>query len=149
MGYQLSKQEIVKEIVKCGKDAQYFINTYAKISHPLKGLIAFNTYDFQDDLINDFNEHRFNIVLKARQLGISTITAAYVAWMMMFRRDKNVLVIATKFGTASNLVKKVKAIMKKILIIIIILALASFATKKQVDDTEHKWIGGNGIEFYE
>ena len=108
MGYQLSKQEIVKEIVKCGKDAQYFINTYAKISHPLKGLIAFNTYDFQDNLINDFNEHRFNIVLKARQLGISTITAAYVAWMMMFRRDKNVLVMATKFGTASNLVKKVK-----------------------------------------
>ena len=114
MSYQLSKEEVVKEIVKCGKDATYFINNYAKISHPLLGLIPFNTYEFQDELINDFNDHRFNIVLKARQLGISTITAAYVAWMMMFRRDKNVLVMATKFGTASNLVKKVKSIHKNL-----------------------------------
>ena len=112
MPYQLSKEEILREVVKCGKDARYFINTYAKISHPMKGLIPFNTYEFQDDLLEDFNSYRFNGVLKARQLGISTISAAYIAWMMMFHRDKNVLVIATKFGTASNLVKKVKSIIK-------------------------------------
>ncbi len=33
---------------------------------------------------------------------------------MLFHRDKNVLVIATKFGTASNLVKKVKHILKNV-----------------------------------
>jgi hypothetical protein len=43
---------------------------------------------------------------------ISTISAAYVSWMMLFHRDKNILVIATKFSTASNLVKKVKAMIK-------------------------------------
>ena len=112
MSYNLSRDQIVKEIVKCGKDADYFINNYAKISHPIEGLITFNTYDFQSDLINSFNENRFNIILKARQLGISTITAAYVVWMMMYHRDKNILVIATKFNTASNLVKKVKSIIK-------------------------------------
>jgi len=98
--------------VKSGKDPVYFINNYAKISHPMRGLIPFNTYDFQSDLVKDFNDHRFTVILKARQLGISTISAAYVAWLMMFHRDKNVLVIATKFGTAANLVKKVKAIHK-------------------------------------
>ena len=112
MGYELSKKEVLKEIVKCGKDPDYFINNYAKISHPLKGLIPFKTYEFQSDLIQLFNDHRFNVILKARQLGISTITAAYIAWMMMFHRDKNILVIATKFSTASNLVKKVKSIIK-------------------------------------
>ena len=45
-------------------------------------------------------------------MGISTITAAYVSWMLLFHRDKNILVIATKFSTASNLVKKVKAMIK-------------------------------------
>lgn len=110
----LSKKEALKEILKCGKDAAYFINTYAKITHPQKGLIPFKLYDFQEDLIGKFNAHRFNIILKARQLGISTITAAYVAWLMMFHREKNVLVMATKFGTASNLVKKVKSIMKNL-----------------------------------
>ena len=113
MSYKLTRDQILKEIVKSGKDPVYFINNYAKISHPMRGLIAFNTYDFQTDLLQDFNDYRFNVILKARQLDISTITAAYVAWMMMFHRDKNVLVIATKFSTAANLVKKVKAIHKK------------------------------------
>ena len=111
MSYKLSKKEIVKEIVKCGKDSSYFINNYARISHPMRGLIPFRTYTYQDDLLEDFNDYRFNVILKARQLGISTITAAYIVWMILFYRDKNVLVIATKFQTAANLVKKVKAIM--------------------------------------
>jgi len=114
MSYKLSKKEQVKEIIKCGKDASYFINNYARISHPLKGLIPFNTYPYQDELLNEFNDYRFTVILKARQLGISTITAAYIVWMMMFYRDKNVLVIATKFQTAANLVKKVKSIMQNV-----------------------------------
>ena len=114
MGYQLTKKEIYKEVIKCGKDPVYFVNNYARISHPQKGLIPFKTYDFQSELLNDFNNYRFNIILKARQLGISTITAGYIVWLMLFHRDKNVLVIATKFGTASNLVKKVKHILKNV-----------------------------------
>ena len=114
MSSQLSRSEIVREIVKCGKDSAYFINNYARISHPLKGLIPFKTYSFQDDLLLDFDAHRFNVILKARQLGISTITAAYIVWLLLFYRDKNVLVIATKFQTAANLVKKVKSIMQNV-----------------------------------
>ena len=110
----LKKSQIKQEIIKCGKDPIYFINNYAKIVHPLKGLISFKTYPFQTQLLQDFNNYRFNVILKARQLGISTISAAYVLWLMMFYREKNVLVIATKFGTAANLVKKVKNIMKNL-----------------------------------
>jgi hypothetical protein len=104
----------MKEIVRCGKKPEYFINTYAKITHPMKGLIPFHLYPFQSDLLQNFEDHRFNVILKARQLGISTISAAYVAWLMMFHREKNVLVIATKFSTAANLVKKVKAIIRNL-----------------------------------
>ena len=114
MAFQLSKKDIVKEIIKSGKDPAYFINNYCRIAHPMKGLIAFKTYPYQDDLLQDFNDFRFNVILKARQLGISTITAAYCVWMMLFHRDKNILVIATKYSTAANLVKKVKHIMKNL-----------------------------------
>ena len=89
MSYKLTKKEILKEVVRCGKDPDYFINNYAKIPHPEKGLIPFKTYDFQSDLLEDFNDYRFSVILKARQLGISTIVAAYVAWLMLFHRDKN------------------------------------------------------------
>jgi len=112
MSFGLSKKDIVKETIKCGKDPSYFINNYAKIAHPMHGLIPFKTYSYQDDLLAEFNDYRFNVILKARQLGISTITAAYICWMLLFYRDKNVLVIATKFQTAANLVKKVKSMMQ-------------------------------------
>ena len=114
MSFQLTKKEMTKEIVKCGKDPVYFINNYAKISHPLRGLIPFKLYDYQEDLIRDYNDYRFNVILKARQLGISTVSAGYVAWMMLFHRDKNILVMATKYTTAANLVKKVKSIVKNL-----------------------------------
>tara|TARA_R100000995_G_scaffold84209_1_gene62215 strand:+ start:4456 stop:6042 length:1587 start_codon:yes stop_codon:yes gene_type:complete len=112
MAYKLTKKEILKEVVKSGKDVRYFIRNYAKIPHPGHGLIPFKTYDYQDDLLDDFNDHRFTVILKARQLGISTIVAAYVSWMLLFHRDKNVLVVATKLSTAANLVRKVKGIIK-------------------------------------
>jgi hypothetical protein len=114
MSFQLDKKQRVKEILKCGKDPSYFLNAYARISHPMHGLILFNTYDFQDDLLKEFNDYRFNVILKARQLGISTITAGYIVWMMLFHRDKAILVMATKFATAGNLVKKVKSIMRNL-----------------------------------
>jgi len=112
MSDALTKEEILREIVKAGKDPVYFTINYCRISHPQRGLIPFKAYDYQQELLKDFNDYRFNIILKARQLGISTITAAYVSWLMLFHRDKNILVVATKLQTATNLVKKVKAIIK-------------------------------------
>ena len=92
----LSRKEMMAEIVRCGKDPVYFSNKYAKISHPMHGLIPFDMYNFQENALKDFKKHRFNIILKARQLGISTTVASYVAWLMLFHRDKNILVVATK-----------------------------------------------------
>jgi Terminase large subunit, T4likevirus-type, N-terminal len=114
MAYKLTKEQVKDEIRKCGNDPIYFLKNYVKISHPLKGQIPFTTFDYQDDLLNDFNNHRFNVILKARQLGISTIVAGYATWLMLFRREKTVLVLATKFKTAANLAVKVKKMMKSI-----------------------------------
>ena len=105
---KLTKNEIVKELVKCGKDPAYFINRYVQIQHPIKGRIPFHTFPFQDDCLTDFNDHRFNIVVKSRQLGLSTLTAAYAVWLALFRKDKTILVIATKLAVAQNFIKKVK-----------------------------------------
>ena len=56
MAYKITKKEMVKEVVKCGKSPTYFIDNYAKIPHPLKGLIPFKTYDYQSDLLENFND---------------------------------------------------------------------------------------------
>ena len=102
-----SKQAQVREIVKCGKNPKYFINKYVKIQHPQKGTIPFATYSFQDDCVEDFKNHRFNVILKSRQLGLSTLVSAYSVWLALFYKDKNILVIATKMSVAMNFIKKV------------------------------------------
>jgi hypothetical protein len=106
----VTKEQQVREIVACGKDPVYFMKRYAKIQHATRGLLPFETYEFQDECVASFEKHRKNIVLKARQMGLSTVTAAYAAWYCIFYKDKTVLVIATKLSTAMNFIKKVKVI---------------------------------------
>ena len=65
-----SKTAQVDEIIRCGRDPVHFINKWAKITHPERGLIAFKTFPFQDQCVKEFVKHRFNIVLKSRQLGL-------------------------------------------------------------------------------
>lgn len=98
------KQE---EIIKCGVDPLYFLKRYGYITHPKRGLIKFTTYPFQDDCVRDFESHRFNIVLKSRQLGLSTICAGYCLWMALFQKEKNIVVIATKLDVAKNFFSKI------------------------------------------
>ena len=102
------KEAIKREYAKCATDPTYFLGKYGIIQHPVKGKVNFNLYDFQEKSLKSFMEHDYNIVLKARQLGLSTLTAGYALWMMTFQQDKNILVIATKQETAKNLVTKVR-----------------------------------------
>jgi hypothetical protein len=109
-----NKSRQVSEIIKCGKDPVYFFNKYVKIQHPVHGLIPFNTYPFQDECVHDFIENRFSIILKSRQLGLSTLTAAYATWMALYQKDKNILIIATKLSVAQNFIKKVKTMIRSL-----------------------------------
>jgi hypothetical protein len=102
------KEMIREEYIKCAKDPVYFFKKYCYIQHPHRGKILFNLYPFQEDLMTDFYDNRFNVILKSRQLGISTLSAGYSLWMMLFHEDKNILVIATKQEVAKNLVTKVR-----------------------------------------
>jgi hypothetical protein len=97
----------MKEIMRCGTDASYFISKYVKISHPVKGPVPFETFPYQDNCLKAFQSHRFVITNKSRQLGLSTLSAAYSLWMALFQREKNILVIATRLEVAKNFIKKV------------------------------------------
>lgn len=111
---KLSKQQVISEIVKCGKSVNYFLKNYAKIQHTTRGYIDFKLFDYQEELNNNLDKHRFNIVLKARQLGISTIVAGYAAHMLLFHKDKKILILANKRKNSQNLLAKVKLIINSI-----------------------------------
>jgi len=111
---KINKSRQIAEIIKCGKDPVYFFNSYLKIQHPVKGLIKFDTYPFQDECVDKFIQERFSIILKSRQLGMSTLSAAYAVWLALFQRDKNILIIATKLSVAQNFITKVKTMIRSL-----------------------------------
>ena len=100
------KKIIAQEYLKCAKDPAYFMKKYCYIQHPTRGRILFNLYPFQSKVLHLFRDNQYIITLKSRQLGISTLAAAYSLWLMLFHKDKNVLALATTQATARNLVSK-------------------------------------------
>ena len=102
------KKVIAQEYIKCAKDPAYFMKKYCYIQHPTRGRILFNLYPFQEKVLHLFRDNQYLITLKSRQLGISTLAAAYSLWLMSFHKDKNVLALATTQATARNLVTKVQ-----------------------------------------
>jgi len=102
------KQIIREEYLKCAQDPAHFMKKYCNIQHPTRGRIIFNLYPFQEKVLHLWRDNPYDIILKSRQLGISTLVAGYSLWLMLFHKDKNVLCIATKQETAKNMVTKVK-----------------------------------------
>jgi hypothetical protein len=102
------KLVIKQEYLRCKKDPVHFMRKYCYIQHPQRGRIQFNLYPFQEKVLTLMRDNPYSIILKSRQLGISTLSAGYSLWLMVFHKDKNILCIATKQETAKNMVTKVK-----------------------------------------
>jgi hypothetical protein len=62
-------QEQIEEFIKCQNDPVYFAKNYIKIVSLDKGLTQFSPYHFQEKLINNFHDNRFNICKMPRQTG--------------------------------------------------------------------------------
>jgi hypothetical protein len=99
---------IRSETKRCMEDPIYFMRKYVKIQHPNKGTIPFDLFPFQEDTLDRFHEDRFLLILKSRQLGITTLVAAYSLWLMIFNNDKNVLIISIKQEVSKEIVTKVR-----------------------------------------
>ena len=73
------------EFKKCSQDPKYFIKNYVKIRHPKRGTIKFDTYGWQDDIVDHIHTGKNVVLLKSRQLGASWIIGAYIVWLITFR----------------------------------------------------------------
>ena len=110
---QKSLKEIIKEeYVRCKMSPIYFMKKYCMIQHPVKGRIPFKLYPYQEQMLQNFVDNDRNIILKSRQLGISTLIAGYALWLILFHEDKNVLVVAIDQSTSKNLVTKIRVMIE-------------------------------------
>ena len=106
---QPNLRDIIREETrKCMEDPIYFMRKYVKIQHPNKGTIPFDLYPFQESTLKDFNIHRYLLILKSRQLGITTLVAAYSLWLSLFNSDKAILIISIKQEVSKEIITKVR-----------------------------------------
>jgi len=99
-------KEQVEEYMKCAKDPVYFAETYIKIVNVDQGLIPFNMWGFQKDMIRLYHENRFAITKCPRQVGKTTTSVAYLLWLTLFTDSQNIAVLANKGSLARDILSK-------------------------------------------
>ena len=98
----------VAEYLKCAEDPIYFIRKYIKIVSLDEGVVPFDLYDFQEDMVQKFHDNRFNIAKLPRQSGKSTVVTAYLLWYVLFNPNVNVAILANKAPTAREMLGRLQ-----------------------------------------
>ena len=108
----LTKQEILLEYARCLSNPIYPIENYLQtFDKTREGYVPFQLFPRQKEIIQAYEKHRFNLVTKPRQAGVSTTTAAYMSVKVAFADVENpeaVLIIANKQELAFEFLAKIK-----------------------------------------
>ena len=101
-------KEQIQEYQKCMGDPIYFIQTYMKIVSLDEGLVPFNMYDFQKNMVQTFHDNRFTICKLPRQSGKSTTIIAYLLHYVLFNQNVNIAILANKSSTARDILGRLQ-----------------------------------------
>jgi|TARA_R110001583_G_scaffold48303_6_gene151431 hypothetical protein len=93
---------------KCARDESYFLRKYWHIAHPAHGRILFDLRSAQAAALTHWDNHRYSLTLKARQIGWSTLVAAHQFWLAFFTPDQNIIDLSRTEREAVQLLKKTK-----------------------------------------
>jgi hypothetical protein len=101
----------VEELKKCASDVIYFANTYCNAMTD-EGIRKIKLRDYQEQILSQYQQHRFNIFLSPRQSGKTVTSSIFLLWYLLFNFDKNAMILANIGDTATELMDKIKIIMK-------------------------------------
>lgn len=85
---------------------EYWCRSYIRIQHPEKGATKFELRDAQSEIIRIWMVERYSIVLKARQIGWSTLVAVYALWLAFFYDDQMIIMLSRNERESRKLLAK-------------------------------------------
>lgn len=86
----------VSEFLKCMRDPIYFIKNYVKIINVDRGIIGFDLYDFQEDMLNVMVNNRYSIHKLPRQSGKTSSVVALMLWYTLFHSNYSIAILANR-----------------------------------------------------
>ena len=98
----------IQEFIKCKDNPVYFAREYMKIVSLDEGLVPFKLYDFQEKLIDNFHNNRFNIAKLPRQTGKSTTVISYLLHYALFNDNVKIAILANKAETSRELLSRLQ-----------------------------------------
>ncbi len=104
---EFTKEDII-EYGKCAEDPLYFIKNYVQIVSLDHGLVPFEMYGFQEDMVSTMHDNRFSIFKLPRQSGKSTIIISYLLHYALFNANVNIAVLANKSITARDILSRLQ-----------------------------------------
>jgi hypothetical protein len=85
---------------------EYWCRHYVHIQHPEQGAILFDLRPMQLQIMQEWMTERYSLVLKARQIGWSTLVANYALWLAFFWPDQLIVMLSRKDDDAVKLLGK-------------------------------------------
>jgi hypothetical protein len=124
----MTSEKLLEEFQKCKEDPIHFMCNYIKVAHPVRGLVNFDLYPFQKDILNALENNRFNILRKFRQAGCTTIASAYALWMAIFQKYKSIVILSKGDAESTEVLDRIKLMHEE---------LPNFLRPKVVEDNKH------------
>lgn len=91
-----SPLEIKRELQvrKAKQDVKWFLETFYQIPVVGVGPALFKLRDYQDEIVERIVDNHLVVSLKARQIGMTTITVAYAVWQCLFFDNRPWLLVS-------------------------------------------------------
>jgi hypothetical protein len=111
--FKMSPEE-QEEYIKCALDIHYFASTYCYIKGEEGQPIIIPLRDYQNEILDNFFNNRFNILMASRQIGKTICSSIMMLHYVLFNNNKNVLVTANKLDTAVEVLDKIREIYQRL-----------------------------------
>ncbi len=107
--FRMTKEE-QEEYIRCALDIHYFVEKYCKVKREDGSVGGIFLRDYQKEILDNFVNSRFNILMASRQVGKTISAAIFMLHKILFDNDKNIMIVANKGDTAVEIVDKIKSI---------------------------------------
>ena len=101
-------EENISEYQRCMVDPLYFIQKYIRIVSLDLGVVSFDLFPFQKEIVGTIHKNRFTICKLPRQSGKTTTLVAYILHYVLFNNNINVAILANKAATARDILSRLQ-----------------------------------------
>lgn len=107
--FEFTQDELL-ELSKCANSVIYFAQ-YCKVMTD-DGIQCIELREYQKNILKCYQYNRNIVFLASRQIGKTICSGIFIAWYICFHSDRNIMIVANKLATTSEIIDKVKVILR-------------------------------------